>query len=99
MVEAKRCALTKIKEGGLAVFEADSHEAAAANIAGCRINDRQRVADRHCCINRIAAVLQHVHTNLRSQMLSGDHHAVLGFHGLWRRSKSCPSGQKAEAQR
>ncbi len=56
------------------------HEAAAAEIARRRVDHGQRIAHRDRRIHRIAARLQHIHADMRRQMLRRDHHAVLGGH-------------------
>ncbi len=84
----KRCAFAEIEKGRLAVLQPDRHETAAADIAGRRINDRQRIADRDCRIDGIAAALQHLDADIRRQMLRGYDHAVLSFEGCGRRCES-----------
>ena len=53
------------------------HEAAAAEVAGRRIDDRERVADRDRRIDGVAALLQHLDADFAGEMLRGHHHAVL----------------------
>ena len=54
----------------------DQHEAAAADIAGARQGDREREADRHRRIDRIAAEAEHVPADPGGGRLLRDHHAV-----------------------
>ena len=64
------------------------HEAAAAEIAGRRVDDGERIADRDRRIDRVAALLQDVDADFRGQMLGGDDHAVLGRDRRRRSGKS-----------
>ena len=84
----KRRAFAEIEEGRLAVLQPDRHEAAAADIAGGGIDDRQRIADGDGRIDRVAALLQHLDADIGRQMLRGDDHAMLGLHRL-RRGRQC----------
>ena len=52
------------------------HEAAAADVAGARIGDRERKTDRDRGIDRIAAALEHVDADARRARLLRDDHAV-----------------------
>ncbi len=61
--------------------EIDQHESAATQIAGDRVRDRERKADRDCRIDRVAASLQNVNADLRCQMLLARYRAVGGEHG------------------
>ena len=56
----------------------NDHEAAAAEIAGARIGDRHRKADRDRGIDRIAAARQHVGADAGRAAFLRDHHAVSG---------------------
>ncbi len=56
----------------------DHHEAAAADIAGARISDRKREADRDGGIDRIAAAVENFHADARGMALLRHHHAVVG---------------------
>ncbi len=58
LVAASGRPLAKIEEGGLAVLETDRHKAAAADIAGGRIEHCKRIADGNGSIDGVAALLQ-----------------------------------------
>ena len=60
--------------------EMDQHEAAAADVAGARIGDREREADRDRGVDRVAAALQNVDADARGARLLRHHHAVLRRH-------------------
>ncbi len=60
----------------------DQHETAAADIAGGRIGDGEREADRDRGVDRVAAFLQHGDADVRSNRLHRDHHAVPRAHRL-----------------
>ena len=70
--------LAEIEEGLAAVGKLDGHEAAAAEIAGRRIDHGERIADRHRRVDRVAAALEHIHAHHRGQVLGGNHHPVFG---------------------
>ena len=88
---------TEIDEGIAAVGQVDGHEAATADIAAARIDHRLRITDRNRGINRIAAHLQDVDADLRSQMLRSHHHAILRL-DCRRRSRQGVA-QQAQQQR
>ena len=73
--------LAKIEERLSSVGKADRHEAAAAEIAGGRIDHRERISDRDRRIDRATATLENVDANLCRKMLRRDHHGLLGGHG------------------
>jgi hypothetical protein len=50
--------LAEIQDGAAAVGTADQHEPAAADIAAARIDDGQRVPDRHGGVDSVAAGLE-----------------------------------------
>ena len=77
----QRRLLAKIEEGLAAIGQLDGHEAAAAEIAGRRIDHGQRIAHGDRRIDRIAAALEHVDADLGRQVLRADDHAVFGGHG------------------
>jgi hypothetical protein len=54
----------------------NQHEAAAAEIAATGVNDRKRIPDGNRRIHRIAAPLQDLEADLRSQFLGAHHHAM-----------------------
>ena len=62
----------------VAVGEMDHHEAAAADIAGARIGDRERKADRHRGIDRVAAAVEDLDADAGGALLLRHHHAVVG---------------------
>ena len=57
--------------------DVDSHKAAAADVAGFRIGDRQRKLRSNGGINRIAALFQHVYGNLGAELV-GHGYCVIG---------------------
>ena len=69
-------ALAEVDERRTAVGHADQHVAAAAEVAGERMRDRHREADRHRGVHRVAAGLQHRHADVGRDRLHGDHHAL-----------------------
>ena len=56
----------------------NDHEAAAADIAGVRIRDREREADRHRRVDRVAAAVEDFHADAGGAALLRHHHAVVG---------------------
>ena len=73
--------LSKIEEGLSSIGKPDRHEAAAAQIAGGRIDHGQGISHRDSRIDRTAAALENVDTDLGRKVLCGDHHALFGGHG------------------
>ena len=65
----------------------DHHEAAAAEIAGARIGDRQREADRHRGVDRVAAAVEDRDADAGGAALLRHHHAVVGEDGRRRRNR------------
>ena len=63
------------------------HEAAAADIAGTRIGDRERETGRDGGIDRIAAAIENFNADARRTLFLGNHHAVVGEDGLRRRDR------------
>jgi hypothetical protein len=61
---------------------ADEHEASAADVACCRIDDREREADGYSCIDGIAALLEDFDAGVGGVVLDGDDHGVLAADGL-----------------
>jgi hypothetical protein len=57
------------------------HEAAAAEIAGLRMRDREREADCDRGIDRVAAAFQNLHAHAGGAFLLARHHAVAGDGG------------------
>ena len=73
--------------GGLAIVDRhvavvfgkmDHHEAAAAEIAGARIGDREREADRHRRVDRVAAAIENFDADAGGAALLRHHHAAVG---------------------
>lgn len=61
-----------------AIGQPYGHEPAAAQIARLWKRDRQRIADRHGGIDRIAALAQHIEPGGGGQAMRGNDHAVIG---------------------
>ena len=78
-----------IVDGGVAVAlgEVDHHEAAAADIAGARIGDGERKADRDGRIDRVAAAVENLDADAGGAPLLRHHHAVARKDGLRRRDR------------
>ena len=74
----ERRLLAEIEEGLPAVGELQRHEAAAAEVARRRIDDRQRIADGDRRVDGVAAAAQHVDADLGREVLRRHDHAVLG---------------------
>ena len=85
----QRRLLAEVEEGRPAVGEADGHEAAAAEVARRRIDDRQRVPDRHRRIDGIAALLHDLRSDLGSEVLAGDDHTVVSPDRRRREGQRC----------
>jgi hypothetical protein len=73
--------LAKIEEGLTPIGKLDGHEAAAAEIAGGRIDHGERISDRDRSIDGIAATLENVDPDIGRKVLCRDHHAMFGGHG------------------
>jgi hypothetical protein len=71
----------KIKERLSSIGKPDRHEAAAAEIAGGRIDHRERIADRNGRIDRAAAALENVDPDFRRKVLRRDDHGLFCGHG------------------
>ncbi len=78
----ERCLFTEVEEHVLAAGQVDHHEAAAADVAAARLDHRQGIADRHRCIDGIAALLENLQADLGGIVLGGDHHCMFGRHRL-----------------
>ncbi len=57
-------------------MHADDHEAAAADVAAARIDHGERVAHRDRRIDGVPTLAQHLHADLRGEMLLGDDHRM-----------------------
>ena len=71
--------LAEIDEGLPAVRKVDRHEPAAADVAAARVDDGERIADRNCGIDRVAARLKHADPHFRGQPMRRNHDPVLGL--------------------
>ena len=67
--------------------EMDHHEAAAADIAGARIGDRERETDRHRGIDGVAAAIENLNADAGGALLLRHHHAVVREDRLRRRDR------------
>ena len=76
----QRRLLAEVQKGLAAVGQLQGHETATAKIARRRIYHGQCITHRHRCIHRIAAGLQHIHADMRRQVLRRHHHAVFAGH-------------------
>ena len=77
--------LTKVEKLFSAIGKQDGHEAAAAEIAGGRIDHGQRISHRDRSIDRIAAALEDVDADPGRKVLGRDHHGFFRGHGSGRR--------------
>ncbi len=93
--------LAEIEEGLSAVGELQRHEAAAAEIAGRRIDDGERIADRDRGVDGVAAALEDVDADLGREVLGRHDHAVLGGHRCHRsgcaRASATPRDRERQA--
>ena len=71
----------------LAVGEMDQHKPAATDVAGARIGHRQRKADRHRGVHRVAAAPKKFNTNTCGARLLRHHHAVARQYRACRRNR------------
>ena len=71
----------KSKVVGVAALRAEHEEAAAADVAGRRMRDRQRKCGRHRRIDGVAAVADHLEADLRRDGALRDDHPALGAEG------------------
>ena len=78
---AGRRFFAEVDSGGFAIGEADHHEAAAADVAGGRIGDRQREAGSDGGVDGIAAVGEHVAAGLAGDGAGRNHHTLRGVNG------------------
>ena len=79
----------------LPVVHAYQHEAAAADIAAARIDDRERVGDGDRRIDRVSAGSQHVDAGMRRIVLLGGDHRV----ARRRSGEECGARQRDEPPR
>ena len=94
----ERRLFAEIEERLAAIGELHRHEAAAADIAGRRVDDGERIADRDRGIDRVAAALQHVDADARRELVGRDHHAVLGRDGGGRGGPRLDRDRRPERQ-
>jgi len=69
------------------VFVADEHEAAAADVPRCGVDDCEGKADSHGCIDGVAALLEDLDPGVGCVVMDGHDHGVLSadwFTGLCR---------------
>ena len=57
---------------------ADEHEAAAADVSGCGIDDGKGETDGYGCVNGVAAGFEDFDAGIGGVVLDGDDHRVLG---------------------
>ena len=78
-----RSHLTEIERDVLAARGVvQHHEPAAAEVSGIGQYHRQRKADRHGCVDGVAAALEHVKADAAGQHVLGGDHAVLGVNRM-----------------
>src|SRR6185437_1156496 len=75
----------------VALGEMDDHETAAADVAGARIGDREREADRDRRVDGIAATVENLDADAGGALLLRDNHAVMRVDALRRRDERCRS--------
>ncbi len=78
MARLLRSGLSEIKKNRRSIGKPDQHESATAEIAGNRMGDCKRKANRHCGIGCIPAMLKNAEAGICGQRLLGDHHAMSG---------------------
>ena len=71
-----------VEEVGFAVLVADEHEAAAADVAGCGVDDGEGEADGYGCVDGVAALFEDGDAGVGGVVLDGDDHGVGGAGGL-----------------
>jgi hypothetical protein len=71
-----RCHLAIVDAGAGAVGEAHHHEAAATDVAGGRVRDSEREADRHGSVDRVAPLLQDRDPHVAGCALGAAHRTV-----------------------
>src|SRR6267154_3507476 len=76
------CNLTVIEEGGLAVREANQHEAAAAYIARSGLDDGEGERHGDGRIDCVAAALEDFNSRFRAKFFVGGNHAMTGANSL-----------------
>ena len=59
----------------------DEHEAAAADVAGLRVDDGEGEADGHGCVDGVAALLEDLDAGVGGVVVDGDDHGVAGASG------------------
>jgi len=80
----ERRPLTEVDEGIFLSAQVDGHEPAAAQVAAAGMHDRQRIPHGDGRVNRVPALLEDLHPDVRGQVLRGNHHPVGGFN-RWKR--------------
>ena len=64
-----------------AVFHADEHESAAAEISGLRVHDRQCETRRDRRVDGVTTGLHDLHAGAGGELVNAGDHAVLGHFG------------------
>ena len=84
----------------------DHHEAAATDIAGARISDRERKADRDRGIDGVAALVEDLDADAGGALLLRHHHAVISedrrrrrYRGSLRNRRDLGEGAGADQKR
>jgi len=70
-----------VDEVGFAAVVADEHEAAAAYVSGCGVDDGEGKADGHGCVDRVTALLEDGEACVGGVVVDGDDHGVFGANG------------------
>ena len=89
-----RRGLPKVEGAHHAVMRSDDHEPAPADVASDGVHHREREADRHGGVDRIAAAPQNVHADVAREWMRSDHHGVLAGDGFDAQAKR-PGGRGA----
>ncbi len=84
----------------VAFGKVNDHEAAAADITGARIGDREREADRHRRVHRIAAAGEDFHADAGGAAFLRHHHAIVGKDRRcrWYGGRPCDLGERDGTQ-
>ncbi len=74
----QRCLFAEVEESLAPIGQLNGHETTATEVAGRRVDHRQRISNRYRSIDSVAASLEHIDTHVGSQVLSRNDHAVFG---------------------
>lgn len=74
---------TVVEEVSFAAVVADEHEASAADVSGCRVDDGESKADGYGCVDCVAALLEDGYAGVGGVVLDGDDHGVFGADGFF----------------